>query len=110
MVTESNVYGSYIQCVRSHSGELLMPNAAPQPRLEAGAQRTLAGVGCRRWFGAALDAWLSSGCFRVRRASACQAVSSGRVGSAAHSNKEPSYTATLGTPNNVSTNASLLAA
>ena len=24
MVTESNVYGSYIQCLRSHRGELLM--------------------------------------------------------------------------------------
>ena len=84
--------------------------AAPQPRLKAAAKRRLEGVGCRRLFGAALDAWLSSGCFRVRRASACQVVSIGRVGSAAHSNKEPSYTATLGTPNNVSTNASLLAA
>src|SRR5690348_15643759 len=86
------------------------PNATRQARLKAGAQRTLEGVGCRRLFGAALDAWLSSGCFRSRRASTCQAVSIGRVGSAAHSNKEPSYTATLGTPNNVSTNASLLAA
>ena len=46
----------------------------------------------------------------VRRASACQAVSIGRVGSADHSNKEPSYTATLGTPSSVSTNASLLVA
>ena len=27
------------------------PNAAAQPRLEAGAQRTLAGVGCSRLFG-----------------------------------------------------------
>jgi hypothetical protein len=26
----------------------LMPNAAPQPRLEAGAKRRLEGVGCRR--------------------------------------------------------------
>ena len=33
---------------------LLMPNATPQPGLEAGAQRTLEGVGCRRWFGKAL--------------------------------------------------------
>src|SRR5262245_24144368 len=31
----------------------LPPNAAPQPRPEAGArhERTLEGVGCRRWFG-----------------------------------------------------------
>src|SRR5207249_1747366 len=29
------------------------PNAAPQPRLEAAAQRRLEGVGCRRWLGAA---------------------------------------------------------
>jgi hypothetical protein len=29
------------------------PNAAPQPRLEAGAERTLAGVGRSRLFGAA---------------------------------------------------------
>ena len=27
------------------------PNAAAQPRLEAGALRTLEGVGCSRWFG-----------------------------------------------------------
>src|SRR6516162_9690214 len=27
------------------------PNAAPQPRLEAVAERRLEGVGCRRWFG-----------------------------------------------------------
>jgi hypothetical protein len=32
----------------------LAPNAAAQPRLEAGAQRTLEGVGCRRWFGEVL--------------------------------------------------------
>ena len=30
-----------------------MPNAAPQPRLKAGAQRTLEGVGYRRLFGSA---------------------------------------------------------
>jgi len=30
----------------------LVPNAAAQPRLEAGAQRTLEGVGCSRLFGA----------------------------------------------------------
>jgi len=29
----------------------VLPNAAPQPRLEAGAQRTLEGVGYRRLFG-----------------------------------------------------------
>ena len=48
MVPESNVYGSYIQYSKSHSGELLMPNAAPQPRPEAIAERRLEGVGCRR--------------------------------------------------------------
>jgi hypothetical protein len=32
---------------------LLTPNAAAQPRLEAGAQRTLEGVGCSRLFGKA---------------------------------------------------------
>jgi plasmid stability protein len=39
-----------------------------------------------------------------------QSVSIGKAGSGAHSNSEPSYTATLLTPNRVSTNASLLAA
>jgi len=29
----------------------MTPNAAAQPRLEAGAQRTLEGVGCSRLFG-----------------------------------------------------------
>src|SRR5215471_16554941 len=29
-----------------------LPNAAPQPRPEARAERRLKGVGCRRWFGA----------------------------------------------------------
>jgi len=29
----------------------LPPNAAAQPRREEGAQRTLEGVGCSRWFG-----------------------------------------------------------
>ncbi len=52
----------------------------------------------------------SQGAMTTRTLYPCQAVSIGRVRSAAHSNKEPSYTATLGTPNNVSTNASLLAA
>src|SRR5213594_2771047 len=33
---------------------LLVPNAAPQPRPEAAAQRRLKGVGCRRLFGQAL--------------------------------------------------------
>jgi len=41
MVTESNVYGSYIQCLRSHSGELLMPNVSLQLLPEAGAERRL---------------------------------------------------------------------
>src|SRR5262245_39361293 len=31
---------------------LWKPNATAQPRLEAGAERTLEGVGCSRWFGA----------------------------------------------------------
>jgi hypothetical protein len=31
-----------------------LPNAAAQPRLKAGAQRTLEGVGCSRLFGAAV--------------------------------------------------------
>ena len=39
-----------------------------------------------------------------------QSVAIGRVGSGAHSNSEPSYTATFVTPNNVSTNATLHAA
>jgi hypothetical protein len=30
---------------------VLMPNAAPQPLPEAGAERTLEAVGCRRLFG-----------------------------------------------------------
>ncbi len=46
-------------------GRLLTPNAAPQPRLEAGAQRTLEGVGCRRLFGKAPR--------HVRRTSVCPA-------------------------------------
>ena len=29
----------------------LMPNAGAQPHLQAGAQRTLEGVGCSAWFG-----------------------------------------------------------
>jgi len=29
----------------------MLPNAAAQPRLEAGAERTLEGVGCSRLFG-----------------------------------------------------------
>jgi hypothetical protein len=33
-----------LECFRN----FLTPNAAPQPRLKAGAQRTLEGVGCRR--------------------------------------------------------------
>ena len=69
MVTESNVYGSYIQCLRSHSGELLMPNAAPQPLPEAGArhERTLEAVGCRRLFGRGATV------FRGPQASVCEA-------------------------------------
>src|SRR5215831_14771216 len=33
------------------------PNAAPQPLPEAGAQRTLEAVGCRRLFGKVLASW-----------------------------------------------------
>jgi hypothetical protein len=32
----------------------LLPNAGAQPRLEAGAQRTLEGVGCSALFGSAI--------------------------------------------------------
>jgi hypothetical protein len=62
MVTESNVYGSYIQCLRSHSGELLMPNAHAQRRAGQPLQtfdwvddvRTAAvpPVRCSTWLGA----------------------------------------------------------
>ena len=37
-------------------------NAAAQPRLKAGAQRTLEGVGCSRLFGWDLGSWTQNSC------------------------------------------------
>jgi hypothetical protein len=41
---------------RNLQRRIMLPhNAAPQPLPEAGAQRTLEAVGCRRWFGGVAD-------------------------------------------------------
>src|SRR5262249_48631619 len=56
----SRVMGIPPRCPHDlYAGDAVMerPNAAPQPHLEAEAQRTLEGVGCRRLFGKALASW-----------------------------------------------------